>query len=81
MPTVNPLNTIPLQQFIDRVKTADNQQLKDVTLNIRDAKNLAMNIGSVMNRLHGELEALVHQEKNAEEVINVTVDGGGQGWK
>ena len=81
MPTVNLLNTIPLQQFIDRVKTADNQQLKDITLNIRDAKNLAFTIGSVMSRLHGDLEALVHQEKNAEEVINVTVDGGGQGWK
>lgn len=81
MPTVNPLNTIPLQQFIDKVKTADNQQLKDITLNIRDAKNLAMTIGSVMSRLHGDLEVLVHQEKNAEEVINVTVDGGGQGWK
>ena len=81
MPTVNPLNTIPLQQFIDKVKTADNQQLKDITLNIRDAKNLALTIGSVMSRLHGELEVLVHQEKNAEEVINVTVDGGGQGWK
>jgi len=40
-----------------------------------------LTIGSVMSRLHGELEALVHQEKNAEEVINVTVDGGGQGWK
>jgi len=81
VPTVNPLNTIPLQQFIDKVKTADNQQLKDITLNIRDAKNLAMTIGSVMSRLHGDLEVLVHQEKNAEEVINVTVDGGGQGWK
>ena len=54
MPTVNPLNTIPLQQFIDKVKTADNTQEKQITLNIRDAKNLALTLGSVMSRLHGE---------------------------
>ncbi len=81
MSTNKPLNTIPLQQFIERVKGAENSKSNSVNLTISEAKNLAFTIGAVMSRLHGDLEKLIHEKNNTEEVINVTVDGGSTDWK
>lgn len=78
MPTVEPLNTIPLQQFITQVKSAENSRAKEVKLDINTAKNLAFTIGIVMSRLQGDLEKLVSESNtNSDEVINITMDGSG----
>ena len=77
MQTVEPLNTISLQQFLQQVKSAENSQAREVKLSIQQAKNLAFTIGIVMSRLHGDLEKLVAESKNSnDEVIQITVDGG-----
>ena len=77
MPTVEPLNTIPLQQFLNAVKAAENSRAREVKLDIATAKNLAFTIGAVMSRLHGDLELLVAQSKNSnDEVIQINLDGG-----
>ena len=77
MQTVEPLNTISLQQFLQQVKSAENSQAREVKLSIQQAKNLAFTIGIVMSRLHGDLEKLVTESKNSnDEVIQITVDGG-----
>ena len=81
MSTNKPLNTIPLQQFIERVKGAENSKINSVNLTISEAKNLAFTIGAVMSRLHGDLEKTNPEKNNTEEVINVTVDGGSTDWK
>jgi hypothetical protein len=78
--TVKPLNTIPLQQFIDKVKVADNSKQVEVKIELKEAKNLAFTIASVMSRLHGDLEKLIDQANKTEDVVNVTMDGGGD-WK
>lgn len=81
MPTVEPLNTIPLQQFIQQVKSAENSRAKEVKLTMDQAKNLAFTLGIVMSRLHGDLEKLVTDNKNnSNEVIQVTMDGGNS-WR
>ena len=81
MPTVEPINTAPLQQFIQQVKGAENSRAKDIRLDINTAKNLAFTLGIVMSRLHGDLEKLVAESKSTEEeVIQVQLDGG-TGWK
>ena len=80
MQTVKPLNTIPLDQFIDKVKIAENAKKKEVAIEIKDAKNLAFTLGSVMSRLHGDLEKLVDQSNKVEEVVNISMDGGSK-WK
>lgn len=80
MQTVKPLNTIPLQQFIDRVKIADNSNAIEVKIELKEAKNLAFTLASVMSRLHGDLEKLVDQANKTEEVVNITMDGG-TSWK
>ena len=82
MQTVDPLNTIPVQQFLQQVKAAENGKQREIRMDINQAKNLAFTLGIVMSRLHGDLEKLVHDNKSAQEneVIEVQMDGG-QGWK
>ena len=77
MPIVEPLNTIPLQQFLNAVKAAEQSRAREVKLDIATAKTLAFTLGAVMSRLHGDLELLVAQSKsNDDEVIQVNLDGG-----
>ena len=77
MQAVEPLNTIPLQQFLQAVKSADNSQAREIKIPIQQAKNLALTIGIVMSRLEGDLEKLVADSKgSSNEVIEVNVDGG-----
>lgn len=77
MSTVEPLNTIPLQQFLNAVKAAENSRAREVKIDIANAKNLAFTIGIVMSRLHGDLEKLVAESKNtSDEVIQINLDGG-----
>lgn len=77
MQTLEPLNTIPLQQFLNAVKSAENSRAKEIKLDIVTAKNLAFALGIVMSRLHGDLEKLVAESKNSsEEVIEINLDGG-----
>ena len=79
MSEVKPLNPIPLQQFIDKVKVADPSKTPELRLTLQEAKILAFTLGEVMSRLHGDLEKLIDQQNKTEEVINVAADGG-QSW-
>lgn len=79
MQTVDPLNTIPLQLFIQQVKSAEASQAREVKLSINDAKNLAFTLGIVMSRLEGDLEKLVSQSSQSDEKIEINLDGG-SGW-
>ncbi len=77
MSKIEPLNTIPLQQFLQQVKSADASRAKEVKLEISAAKNLAFALGIVMSRMHGDLEKLVTESKNSDdEVIQINLDGG-----
>ena len=76
MSTVEPLNTIPLQQFLNAVKAAEQSRAREVKLDIANAKTLAFTLGAVMSRLHGDLELLVAQSKGNNETIEINLDGG-----
>ena len=77
MQNLEPLNTIPLQQFLNAVKAAENSRAREVKLDIATAKNLAFTLGIVMSRLHGDLEKLVVESKsNDNETIEINLDGG-----
>ena len=77
MQATDPINTIPIQQFIQQVKSAENGRSKEIKLSIEQAKNLSFTLGIVMSRLHGDLEKLVAENKNTQdEQIEVQLDGG-----
>lgn len=71
-----PLNTIPIQQFIQQVKTADNSRAKELKIPLEQAKNLAYTLGIVMSRLNGDLEKILMNDSKKEEILEVRMDGG-----
>jgi hypothetical protein len=76
--SVEPLNTILIQQFIQQVRSADNSRSKEIKLPIDQAKNLAYTLGIVMSRLEGDLEKLVVESKsNNSDTIEIKFDGSG----
>ncbi len=78
---MQPINTLPIQQFLTQVKNADASKAREVKITIEQAKNLAFTLGIVMSRLQGDLEKLVLDSKNNnEEVITVELNGGSD-WK
>ena len=76
MSTQSPLNTAPIQQFIQQVKQADSGQAKEVKLTLQQAKGLAFTLGIVMSRLQGDREKFVKENASKEEPVDVQMDGG-----
>jgi hypothetical protein len=76
--TNDDLNTATIEKYIQTVKLADNSRAKEVRLDINTAKNLALTLGIVMSRLHGQLEQLVkdNNQQKQEETIEIQMDGG-----
>jgi hypothetical protein len=72
-----PLNTVPIQQFISQVKTADASKSKEVKLTLEQSKRLAFTLGEVMTRLNGDLEQiLARKNSGADDIIQVNMDSG-----
>lgn len=80
--STNPINTSPIQQFIQQTQTAEASKAKEVRLTLDQAKALSYTLGLVMSRLHGDLEKFVvaQTEKiNSDQVIEISMDSGD--WK
>lgn len=75
----NPINTVPLQQFIQQVKAADLSQQKEVKLDIKTAKNLAYALGEISAKLLEDQEILLSKLQQVQGTGDITVrmDGGG----
>mgnify|MGYP001546540300 CR=1 FL=1 len=73
----DPINTAPIQQFIQQVKSADAGKAKEVRLDIQVAKRLAFTLGETMTKLNGDLEDILSKKYSKEdETIKVELDGG-----
>jgi len=75
-----PLNTSPIQMFLQQTKSADLSNSREVKLPIAQAKNLAYTLGIVMARLEGDLERYVKENSGGGSDIEVRLDGGTD-WK
>lgn len=74
-----PLNTTPISQFINLVKSADSSRQKEVRMDIEKAKKLHYCLTELLARLNGDLEELLLSSKKDDkdaEVITVNMDGG-----
>jgi len=81
MPVNESLNTLPIQQFISAVKSADASKQREVKLDIETAKRLAFTLGEVMTRLNGDLEALlVNKSTDNDEKIVVQLGSTTSDW-
>jgi hypothetical protein len=73
----NPINTAPVQQFIQQVKAADMSQQRDIKLDIKTAKALAFTLGEISAKLLEDYDAILRRlEQNAGGTISVQMDGG-----
>lgn len=70
------INTIPVENFLEKARIANKSGQKTLVLDIKDAVSLADTLALVMTRLVGNAEADAVKTP-AEEVIQISMDGGG----
>ena len=68
-----PINTIPIEDFLNKTRIAIKSNQKTVTLSIKEATDLQNSLAIVMTRLTGNLD--VSASANA-EVVTIRMDGG-----
>jgi hypothetical protein len=66
------LNTIPIENFLDKTKIAIKTNQKVVNLSILEATELQNSLAVVMTRLAGQLD----QSSSGPSTIQVKMDGG-----
>lgn len=74
----NPINTIPLQQFIQQVKAADLTQQREIKIDIKTAKALAYCLGEITAKLLEDYDTIIKRlEASSGSSVTVQMDGGG----
>jgi hypothetical protein len=75
---MQPLNTFPIENYLNKVRIASKSNQKAVNMPLDEAEQLAASLTVVMTRLAGELDAILSQIKQSptEEVIQVEMNGG-----
>lgn len=72
---MQPLNTIPIEMFLEKARIARKSGQKSLNLSIDDVNMLEESLAVVMTRLTGDLDAIVYNLQQ-QESITVTMDGG-----
>jgi hypothetical protein len=74
----SPINTVPIQQFIQQVKAADITQQREIKLDIKTAKALAYCLGEVSAKLLEDYDTVFRRlESSSGGAVTVQMDGGG----
>lgn len=75
----NQINTFPIQQFIQQVKSAELSQQKEIRLDIKTAKTLAFCLGEISAKLLEDYDTLFVklQQSQGSGDITIRMDGGG----
>jgi hypothetical protein len=69
------LNTLPIEDFLEKARIAIKSNQKNLTLTIKDVTDLQNSLSTVMTRLAGELDQIAANSQ--EETIVIKMDGGG----
>jgi len=69
------LNTLPIEDFLEKARIAIKTNQKNLTLSIKDVTDLQNSLSTVMTRLAGELDQIAANSQ--EETIVIKMDGGG----
>jgi hypothetical protein len=69
------LNTLPIEDFLDRTRVAIKTNQKTVVLTIKEATDLQNSLSVVMTRLAGELDQVLASASKPTS-FEVKVDGG-----
>ena len=78
MNSMEPVNTAPVQKFIQQVQAAESGRAREVKLSIADARQLAICLAQLNARLYGYLEKFVAAHNSiTDQDIEIKIDGAG----
>lgn len=76
----NPINTLPIQQFIQQVRSAELGQQREIKIDLKTAKMLAFCLAELNAKLVEDYDALLKRlQADSGQSISVSMDGGGFG--
>lgn len=67
------LNTLPIEDFLDKARIAIKSNQKSLTLSIKEITDLQNSLSIVMTRLTGDMEQII---ATAQPDLEIKVDGG-----
>jgi hypothetical protein len=68
------LNTLPIEDFLNRARVAIKSNQRDLTLSIKEVTDLQNSLSIVMTRLAGELDGVVSNLPSG--AIEIRMNGG-----
>lgn len=68
---MKPINTYPIEDFLEKAKLAVKSNQKNLTLSLKEVSDLANSISAVLARAVGQTES-----KQNNENITIKMDGG-----
>lgn len=71
------LNTLPIEQFLDKARIAIKSNQKHITLDIKEVQSLYDSLGVAMTRIAGQLDGQLLSANALPDTISVNMDGGG----
>jgi uncharacterized membrane-anchored protein YhcB (DUF1043 family) len=75
----NQINTTPITQFIQQIRSSELSQSKTVSIDMQKARLLALSLAELLDKVNQDYETMYSALKRSvdTEVVNVTMDGGG----
>lgn len=70
------LNTLPIEQYLDKARIAIKSNQKNLTLTISEVIALYDSLAVAMTRISGELDKIVTTPRADPGIISVNMDGG-----
>jgi hypothetical protein len=71
---MKPLNTLPIEDFLDKTRVAIKSNQKNLTLSIKEATDLQNSLAIVMTRLSGDIDQV--SSTGATSDIEIRMNGG-----
>lgn len=71
---MRPLNTLPIEDFLDKARLAIKSNQKNITLSIKEVTDLQNSLSLVMTRLSGQLDQ--QATSNSSNTVSINMNGG-----
>ena len=71
------LNTLPIEQFLDKARIAIKSNQKHLTLDIKEVQSLVDSLAVTMTRIAGDLDGQIAAVENNPSTFTINMDGGG----
>ena len=72
---MKPLNTLPIEEFLDKARVAIKSNKRELILSIKEVTDLQNSLSVVMTRMNGELDQLIANASHSSTIV-VEMDGG-----